>query len=280
VQSVSWPEADEQPLVSVLSAPQGVYVALAFHKVFRIRRARHGARDVRDFLGGVVPVRQLRPKRVRPVRDIACQIVTAGHLPGRSAAVIGRALPEIGRAAHRVVAVDQACLAAARGRFRQPTFGVRQRSARPSSDRDRTLAVRERGCGRAVGLPQAADTYMTRALTTRRPGVYYKVTMLSRPCEPVCQSTTGEIARRILRILSDLLSRVVQVLDKNEAETEPEQFIEKAWLTESKKAKLSNLLKTKDRVSTSFFVEIEPEYLFESKRHEAKLIGSEPETTQ
>jgi hypothetical protein len=41
---------------------------------------------------------------------------------------------------------------------------------------------------------------------------------------------------------------VAQVLDKNEPENEPEQFIEKAWLTGVKKTKLSNLLKTKDRI--------------------------------
>jgi hypothetical protein len=40
-----------------------------------------------------------------------------------------------------------------------------------------------------------------------------------------------------------------QVLDKNE----PEQFIEKAGLTEAKKTNLSNLLKTNDRAGGQIF---------------------------
>jgi hypothetical protein len=44
-----------------------------------------------------------------------------------------------------------------------------------------------------------------------------------------------------------------QVLDKNEAENEPEQFIEKSWLTEAKRANLSKLLKTNDHVWAGFF---------------------------
>jgi hypothetical protein len=60
---------------------------------------------------------------------------------------------------------------------------------------------------------------------------------------------------------------VAQVPDKNEPENEAEQFIEKQWLTEAQKAKLSNLLKTKDRISAGFFIENEPEHFIENKRH-------------
>jgi hypothetical protein len=69
--------------------------------------------------------------------------------------------------------------------------------------------------------------------------------MLSRPCELVCQPTTGEVPRRIFQILSDLLSRVDQVLDNAEAETEPEQSIEKSWLAEEQKSEAEQLIENK-----------------------------------
>jgi hypothetical protein len=69
---------------------------------------------------------------------------------------------------------------------------------------------------------------------------------------------------------------VAQVLDKNEPENEPEQSIEIAWLTEAKKAKLSNLLKTMDRFLSRFFIENEPEHFVENKRHYRELTRSEP----
>jgi hypothetical protein len=68
-------------------------------------------------------------------------------------------------------------------------------------------------------------------------------------------------------IFRDLYLGLAQVPDKNEAGNEAEQFIERAWLTEAKKTKLSNLLKTKDHVSVGFFVENEPEHSIENKQH-------------
>jgi hypothetical protein len=71
------------------------------------------------------------------------------------------------------------------------------------------------------------------------------VTMLSRSHHPLCQQAASPHLRPILR---DSYLGVAQVLDKSEPETEPEQFIEKEWLTEAEKANLSNSLKTKDRI--------------------------------
>jgi hypothetical protein len=88
--------------------------------------------------------------------------------------------------------------------------------------------------------------------------------MVPRSHYPLCRHAATLHPHPILR---DPYLGVAQVLDRNEAENEPEQFIEKAWLTEAKKAKLSNLLKTKDRVLGKFFIENEPEHFVENKRH-------------
>jgi hypothetical protein len=72
--------------------------------------------------------------------------------------------------------------------------------------------------------------------------------MISPSARPLPQLVPPPIQLRILGVLSDSLFRVTQVIGKSKPENEPEQSIEIAWLTEAKKAKLSNLLKTKDRV--------------------------------
>jgi hypothetical protein len=46
-------------------------------------------------------------------------------------------------------------------------------------------------------------------------------------------------------ILCDPFLGLAQVLDKNEAENEPEQFIENAWLKESKKGEPEQLIENK-----------------------------------
>jgi hypothetical protein len=101
-------------------------------------------------------------------------------------------------------------------------------------------------------------------LTTASAVVYYMVTMYSWSQNPLCRHAATP---RQIRILRDPYLGVAQVLHKNEAENEAEQFIEKAWLTEAEKANLSNLLKTNDRVWGRFFVENEAEHLVENKRH-------------
>jgi hypothetical protein len=68
-------------------------------------------------------------------------------------------------------------------------------------------------------------------------------------------------------ILGDSYPGIVQVLDSSESKSEPEQSIENTSLTEAKKANLSILLKTKDRVWGGFFVENEPEHFVENKQH-------------
>jgi hypothetical protein len=66
----------------------------------------------------------------------------------------------------------------------------------------------------------------------------------------LCQPSATPLPHAILR---HPYLGVAQVLDKSEPQPEPEQFIEKQWLTEAKKANLSNLLKTKDCVLGRFF---------------------------
>jgi hypothetical protein len=69
--------------------------------------------------------------------------------------------------------------------------------------------------------------------------------MVSWPHRPLCQHAA---TLRLLRISRVPYLAVAQVLDKNEPENEPEQFIENTCVTEAKKPNLSNLLKTKGRV--------------------------------
>jgi hypothetical protein len=77
-------------------------------------------------------------------------------------------------------------------------------------------------------------------------------------------------------ILRDPHLGIARVPVTREPENEPEQSIGNTWLTEAKKAKLSNSLKTNDRASARFFVENEAEHIAENKQHERKLTRSEP----
>jgi hypothetical protein len=65
--------------------------------------------------------------------------------------------------------------------------------------------------------------------------VYHMITMLSLSHDSLSQHAAAPIPRRISGVLGGSIFRVAQVLDKNEAENEPEQSIEKQWLTEAKK---------------------------------------------
>jgi hypothetical protein len=94
--------------------------------------------------------------------------------------------------------------------------------------------------------------------------VYYMVTMFLRSQNHLCQQVP---ALPLLSVFRDPYFGVAQVPRKSEPETEPEQSIEKAWLTEAKKAKLSNLLKTWGSVEARFFVKSEAEHFIENKRH-------------
>jgi hypothetical protein len=60
-------------------------------------------------------------------------------------------------------------------------------------------------------------------------------------------------------IFRDLFLGAAQVLGKDEPENEPEQSIEKPWLTEAKKPNLDNSLKINGRVWARFFCSNEPE---------------------
>jgi hypothetical protein len=80
---------------------------------------------------------------------------------------------------------------------------------------------------------------------------------------PLCQPAAPQHPQ----LFCSLHLGAAQVLDKNEPQYEPEQFIEKPWLTEPQKPNLSNSLKTKDRVLARFFIENEPEYFAENKQH-------------
>jgi hypothetical protein len=104
-------------------------------------------------------------------------------------------------------------------------------------------------------------------LTTAGIFMYYMVTMLSLSNHRVSQPAVPPIQRSIFGVLSDPLPIPAQLLDKSKLENEAEQFIEKALFTEAKKAKLSNLLKTKGSVEARFFVKSEAEHFIENKRH-------------
>jgi hypothetical protein len=131
---------------------------------------------------------------------------------------------------------------------------------------------------------------VTPSLDEHRPLVYHLVTMLSRSQNPLSQRAATPISvpqpfvigspnppcwhaatLPKLRILSDPLFRGTQVFGKSEAE----QSIEKQWLTEAKKTKLSNSLKTKGRVLAKIFIENEAEHFLENKRHYRELTRSE-----
>jgi hypothetical protein len=84
---------------------------------------------------------------------------------------------------------------------------------------------------------------------------YYVVTMLSRSRHAALRPAPAPIPLRIFGVLRDLLSRVVQVLDDDEPETEPGQVIENKFVTEAKKPDLNNSLKINGRVWASFFVQ-------------------------
>jgi hypothetical protein len=71
------------------------------------------------------------------------------------------------------------------------------------------------------------------------------VTMLLRTQIPLSQHAATLHQPRVSRIPYLV---VAQVLGKSEPETEPEQLIEKPWLTKAKHPNLSNLLKTQGLV--------------------------------
>jgi hypothetical protein len=118
------------------------------------------------------------------------------------------------------------------------------------------------------------------------PFVYYMITMLLRSQSPLCEhaATLFSVAQPLLAVFQKPLCQpaatmhpdailcdphfgVAQVIDQVEPKSEPEQFIEKAWLTEAKKTNLNNLLKTKDRVCAGFLLKSEPEHSIENKQH-------------
>jgi hypothetical protein len=68
--------------------------------------------------------------------------------------------------------------------------------------------------------------------------------------KPLCQPAATLHKNPILR---DPYLGLSQVPNQGEPESEPEQFIEKQWFTEAKKANPAKSLKTKDRVWARFF---------------------------
>jgi hypothetical protein len=105
--------------------------------------------------------------------------------------------------------------------------------------------------------------------------VYYVVTMLSQSHHPLCQqvATPFSVAQPLLAVSRKSLCKpvttldphpilrnpylgvvgVARVLDMRKPETEPEQFIENARLTEARKVNLGNLLKIQGRVWGKIF---------------------------
>jgi hypothetical protein len=98
------------------------------------------------------------------------------------------------------------------------------------------------------------------------------VTMFSQPQNPLSRrsATLFPVARPLLAVphkppyqheatlRSDAISRVphlavAQALDKNEAEGEPEQFTETAWLTEATKSEPEQLIENKGSHSGRIF---------------------------
>jgi hypothetical protein len=76
--------------------------------------------------------------------------------------------------------------------------------------------------------------------------------MVSWPHHALCRHAVTLRQPRISRVP---YLAVAQVLDKNEPQSEPEQFIENTWLTEAEKPNLTNSLKTKGRVLARFSIE-------------------------
>jgi hypothetical protein len=156
----------------------------------------------------------------------------------------------------------------------------------------------------AASLPHAMVMHATltkpqtpgrHLLTKAGAFVYHIVTMLRSSCHPVFRLVANlfSVAQPVLAvsqkpvcnpvatmhpdtILRDLYLGIAQVPVTSEPENEPEQSVGNTWLTEAKKTKLSNLLKTNDRASARFFVENEAEHIAENKQHERTLTRSEP----